>query len=291
MATIAAGLVIGSILFAGLDAGSHFIPQRALSRGVRLFENATGRLWPGLERSLALKSARVEVEPGINLLLDPLDLVSQEILVTGHWQPELWQSIMGNLPQGAVFFDVGAHIGYDSLKASTKVGPNGKVIAFEPNPRTLEQLRSNVLASHAVNVIIEPIACTDRESTLTLYDSTPEGNSGASSLSLANADEAGRGSLPAYEVRGRRIDDVVQELGLTRLDVMKIDVEGAEYLVLKGAQDSLRKFHPKLVVEVIPRQLANMGARIEDIVSLLNELGYGAGKPVDSMDWEWTAKK
>ena len=42
---------------------------------------------------------------------------------------------------------------------------------------------------------------------------------------------------------------------------------------------------------MIPKQLANMGARIEDIVSLLNELGYGEGKPVDSMDWQWTAKK
>ena len=222
------GVTIGTILYAGLDAGSHFIPQRVLSRGVRIIENTTSRVWPALERKVALRPARVEVEPGISLLLDPLDL------------PELWQSMSEVLSPGAVFLDVGAHIGYDTLKAGVRVGPSGKVISFEPSPRTLMQLNANVSASHATNVIVEPVACTDQESPL--YDSTPEGNSGASSLSLANADEAGRGSLPSYEVRGRLIDDVVQELGLTRVDVMKIDVEGAEFLVLNGAKNTLRRF-------------------------------------------------
>jgi hypothetical protein len=91
-------------------------------------------------------------------------------------------------------------------------------------------------------------------------------------------------------VRGRRIDDVVPELGLTRVDVVKIDVEGAEVLVLRGARETLMRFHPKLVMEVLPDHLANLNTSVEELLSLLNELGYGPGKRVDKTDWEFTAK-
>ncbi len=96
--------------------------------------------------------------------------------------------------------------------------------------------------------------------------------------------------MPSYTVKGRPIDNVVRELGLNRLDVMKVDVEGAEYLVLRGARETLLRFHPKLVMEVEPFQLVNMKTSVEDLVSLLKDLGYGPGKQVDATDWEWTIK-
>ena len=285
---ILAGCAIGLEIMS-LDARGRFIPQRLLLQSVFLWEKTTGQVPTTLEKT-ALQPVRVEVERGVNLLLDPGDLVARRILIGGDWQPEVWQSISAGLSAGAVFLDVGAHIGYDTLKASVRVGEGGKVIAFEPNPRTLEQLRANIAASHAANVIVEPIACTDSEQMLTLYDSTSEGNSGASSLSLANADETARGGLPSYAIRGRPIDHVAAELGLQRVDVIKVDVEGAEYLVLRGLRETLRRFHPKVVMEVVPAQLANMKATVEDVVSLMNELGYGPHKQVDDTDWEWTVK-
>jgi FkbM family methyltransferase len=284
---VAAGCAIG-IFAAGLDAGGHFISQRCILRARRLYLRRPEIV--GTLTNTGLKPVRVDVERGVNLLLDPDDLVAREIIITGLWQPEVWHSIAGGLSEGAVFLDVGAHIGYDSLKASVKVGNSGKVISFEPNPRTLDQLRGNLAASHATNVTVEPIACTDKEETLTLYDSTPEGNSGASSLSLKNADENGVGTLPSYTVTGRPIDHVVRELGLTRLDVIKIDVEGAEYLVLLGLRETLLRFHPKVVMEVVPYQLANMNATVEQVIALMKELGYSPAKQVDATDWEWTAK-
>jgi hypothetical protein len=96
--------------------------------------------------------------------------------------------------------------------------------------------------------------------------------------------------LPSYSVRRRPIDDVVRELALSRVDVIKVDAEGAEYLVLRGARETLRRFHPKLVMEVVPAQLASLNATVEDLVSLMNELGYGPAKQVDGTDWEWTIK-
>jgi hypothetical protein len=77
---------------------------------------------------------------------------------------------------------------------------------------------------------------------------------------------------------------------LNRIDVIKVDVEGAEYLVLRGARETLLRFHPKLVVEVDRFQLANMKATVEDLFSLVKELGYSRARQVDPTDWEWTVK-
>lgn len=286
---VLAGLAIGSVV-TSLDAGGRFIPQRLFLRAVSLWDQVTGRPPVGRGETSLLKPVRVEVERGVSLLLDPADLIAGEILIHGVWQEPVWRSISDGLSDGAVFLDVGAHIGYYSLKGSVKVGPGGKVISFEPNPHTVEQLRGNIAASHAVNVIVEPIACTDSEQMLTLYDSTSEGNSGASSLSLANADDIKRGALPSYAVRGRPIDHVIAELGLKRVDVIKVDVEGAEYLVLRGLRETLRRFHPRVVMEVVPAQLANMNATPDDLISLMAELGYGPHREVDYSDWEWTFK-
>lgn len=96
-------------------------------------------------------------------------LIAVTILRSAVWQPEVWDSLRPALSDGAVFLDVGAHIGYFSLKSAAVVGRNGRVVAFEPNPETLQALRANIAASHAANVIVEPIACTDQEQTLTLY--------------------------------------------------------------------------------------------------------------------------
>ncbi|MEO7273623.1 MAG: FkbM family methyltransferase [Vicinamibacterales bacterium] len=241
-------------------------------------------MWIGL-----LRPVRVEVEPGVSLLLDPSDEIGRTVLVSraGRWEPDVWRAISSGLPVGGVFFDVGAHIGYDSLKAAAAVGEGGRVVAFEPNPNTLSQLRENIKASRATNVRVEPIACTDTETTLTLFDSTLGGNSGATSLSAANAGPVTR----PYTVRGRPIDDVVNELGIGRVDVLKADVEGAEVMVLRGAAETLKRFHPKLILEVVPRQLENMGTSVSELEALVRSLGYTTSKVVDYKNKEYTVER
>jgi FkbM family methyltransferase len=251
------------------------------------------RLVPILFRIGVLGPARIEIEPGVSVLLDPRDLVPATILRTGEWQPEIWESISPALSEGSVFLDVGAHIGYFSLKAAIKVGKTGRVVSFEPNPPIVAILRENVTASHAGNVIVEPIAATDREEMVTLY-AAPVINTGASSLASQNADFSGDGQPPkGYSVRGRPIDDVIRELGLTRVDAVKIDVEGAEVSVLKGAANTLKRFHPKLVIEVRRDLLASFQTTPEDVTSLIKAAGYNHSRPLnpEKDDWEWTAQE
>lgn len=249
---------------------------------------AINGLVPIMTRHGLLTPVRVEVEPHMSFLLDPRDLVPVTILRTGEWQPEIWQAMAPELLPGSVFLDVGAHIGYFSLKAAVAVGKSGRVVAFEPNPETVALLNDNVRASGANNVTVEPIACTDREQTLTLY-AAGEINTGMSSLARANANVTEEGPKP-YTVRGRPIDAVVRELNLNRVDAIKIDVEGAELLVLKGTLDTLKRFHPKLVIELVPEQLASFKATPEEVRALIREVGYTHVKPLNSppTDWEFT---
>ncbi len=247
------------------------------------------KLVPIMYRIGILGPARLEVEPGVSFLLDPRDLVSVSIIRGGSWQPELWDSMSPSLAEGGVLLDVGAHIGYFSIKGSVKVGKTGHVVAFEPNPETLQLLRDNIAASHAENVIVEPIACTDREQMLTLYLGPPS-NTGMTSLASENVPLEGPPKL--YTVRGRMIDDVVRELKLTRVDAIKIDVEGAEAYVLRGALNTLKLYHPKVIVEVVPSQLAALHSTPDDVIAVLKQAGYNHSRPLNTpvTDWEWTVQ-
>lgn len=295
MTLIALGIIVATVAVLQISEAGRSLTVRSYLRAERLWQRdfpiESARAFtarPLMTRLGLLRPVRVRVEPGVSLWLDPSDDISRTILIrrAGRWEPEVWGAISSALPEGATFFDVGAHIGYDSLKAAVKVGPAGRVVAFEPNPNTLQQLRDNIAASGATNVIVQPIACTDREQMLTLFDSTPGGNSGSSSLSAANAGSMSR----PYTVRGRPIDDVVRELGFERIDVLKADVEGAELIVLRGAAESLKRFHPKLILEVVPRQLENMNASVAELEAFIKEMGYNASRSIDYKNKEYTVR-
>jgi len=214
----------------------------------------------------------VEVEPHLHLQLDSQDGLDRTILATGVWERETWLGLAERIPAGGVFVDVGAHIGYYSLKAAAMVGPSGRVLAIEPNPETIRRLRADIRESGASQVLVEPVACSDSEGMVEFFAATRE-NAGASSLSKANAASAGP-IARSYRVRTRRLDAIVRESGVTRVDVIKIDVEGAELLVLKGAGETLDRYHPVVAVEMIDQQLANMGTSSADVIGLLRTHGY-----------------
>jgi FkbM family methyltransferase len=285
-----------AILFLALEAFAHINPSKTLSVYYRLERKWDARWPPGhdllynLEPTMirigVLRPARVEIERGISLYLDPRDLVPVSILRGGEWQPEIWSSISAALPKDGVFFDVGAHIGYYSVKAARRVGHGGRVVAFEPNPEIVRLLRDNVESNKLSEIEVLPIACADRDQTLTFFASATA-NTGASSLAEANADPGMGGNSKSYQVRARPIDDVVRELNVQRLDVMKVDVEGAEVYVLRGAIQSLNRFHPKIIAEVVPRQLENMKSSKEELFALLESLGYSIRRPLNETKTDW----
>lgn len=215
----------------------------------------------------------VDVEPGVTMRLDPFDKVTLTILAQGTWEPRTWQEMQAHIPEGGTFIDVGAHVGWYSLKAAKKVGPKGRVISIEPNPETIPSLKENIRANRDESIItVAPVACASSESVLTLY-AAPRLNTGESSLSKANASQEGQPAA-SYQVRARPLDDIAKDAGLTRADFLKIDVEGAEFLVLKGATTVLDSFRPVVVLELVDSQLKSMGTSEEEVVAFMRLHGY-----------------
>ena len=148
---------------------------------------------------------------------------------------------LGFLRQGMVAFDVGAHIGEYTVLFGSAVGSGGWVHAFEPDPRVLPFLRENVEINHLANVTVNGVALADRKAAESF---TPRSDATASGLTRFSQPDETR-TLP---VPTTTIDAYVEENGIGALDAIKIDVEGAELAVLKGAVRTLQVLRPGLLL-------------------------------------------
>lgn len=274
----------------GLSMGLVPVEQRtrATARFMASDQNNTVQIVVGVlsEFALPLLNATGFIQPmemdigrGLRMHLDARDLVPRSIIANGVYEPRTTQAIEDHLAPGGAFIDVGAHIGFHSLRAAVKVGSQGRVISVEPNPDTLRELNRNIAASKAAGILVQPVACSDKESTLQLFAGSLA-NTGMSSLSKKTAEAEGE-SGRQFQVRARPLDDIVAEAGLERLDALKIDVEGAEMMVLKGARKTIERFHPFLVMEVKEEQLVAMGTNKAAVFAFLQELGYTPGRAIE----------
>ncbi len=158
---------------------------------------------------------------------------------------------------GAVVYDIGANVGYFSLLAAVLAGPEGRVFAFEPLPRNLAFLRRHVALNGLGNIVaIVPAAVSERSGEAAF-------DTGASSA-MGHLTESG-----GITVQMVALDEMMAAGELPPPDFMKIDVEGAEYAVLKGARDLLKKYQPVLFLDTHQREAHR------PTIALLQELGYG----------------
>jgi FkbM family methyltransferase len=184
----------------------------------------------------------------------------------GEWEPDVAQVIAFFMGQGGVFIDVGANIGYHSLRLAAAL-PAAQVFAFEPNPSVCAELRRNVRLSGVENVSVRECALADRAGTLSFYAQRPEAyNRGNSSL-RCNPDR-GR-AFDEIEVRVARLDEVVDARTAARTRVIKIDTEGSEAAVLAGAQALIGAARPVIVLEFETRFCAEPRAALRRLTELL----------------------
>jgi FkbM family methyltransferase len=182
-----------------------------------------------------------------------------------YYEPEL-AYLETVLSPGKVFIDVGANFGVYTLVASKLVGEAGQVIAFEPTAQSFITLQKNIALNHSANVRAFQIALAQRKEKAWLYHGLdPVGNSlGMDPL------RGGKGE----EVQTEALDNVLVEKGIDRVDVIKIDVEGAEELVLRGATKSLTAYNPVVIFEFNPDYAARLGLSPYGARDLLESLSY-----------------
>jgi FkbM family methyltransferase len=167
--------------------------------------------------------------------------------VHGYWLGS-YESVTSSelrslLDPGAVFFDVGAHVGFYTLMASRVVGQGGLVVAFEPNPRNLTFLHRHVGMNAIRNVQVIEAAASSTPGMLRFRAETES--------SMGHVSDVG-----TIEVAATTLDDAVFARGARAPDVIKIDVEGHEAPVLEGATRILDRFGPAIVLEVGEEQRA-----------------------------------
>ncbi len=201
--------------------------------------------------------------------LDPKNgLVDKKIFKDGVWEPKVAAAIYSALRPGDTFFDIGANVGFFTLFAAAKVGPGGMVHAFEPLQKLNEQLGASVEANGFRNVSLHRVACGD--STGLAQINVFAHNIGKSSLYDEKINDA---KIETVELV--RLDDYL-ELAVP-VNLMKIDVEGYEYEVLKGAQKTIAKYKPTIIMEFAVNRLANItgdDATAYAILEFLKQKGY-----------------
>lgn len=183
----------------------------------------------------------------------------------GERDPEMCRFIARHVPVGGTFVDAGANIGAYSLAAARQVGPEGRLLAFEAHPGTHEFLRWNLEANGFGWAKTFQVALGEQEAAITLE--VEEANPGETHVA------SGPPEANAARVRMRRLDDVLREEGVAAIDYLKIDVEGFELPVLRGAMRVLAA-SPRVAVqtEMQARHAARYGHDLDDIGLLLGQI-------------------
>ncbi len=164
-------------------------------------------------------------------------IASGSRFVRGTYEPRQCEVFQRLARPGGTVFDVGAHVGFYTVLSSQLTGPDGRVFAFEPLPANLRYLRRHCRINGCANVTVYEVAVGDRDGTARFDDSH---GTGVGHLSSG-------GSL---DVRVRALDAMIASGEVPVPDFIKVDVEGAELLVLDGAKRLLTDHLPVVVLSV-----------------------------------------
>jgi FkbM family methyltransferase len=240
------------------------LPPRAvqvLERVVRTWPFTAWPLRPLVRRGMdQILTGEVTIKRGAGAGLRLEATGAKAAFTVGTDEPAVQEELVRVLRPGSVLYDVGANVGFLTLIAARLVGPAGHVYAFEPIPANARAIERNAALNGLGNITVLELALSDRAGDAVLR--VPDVNQGAHLAEVV--DEL----IPADElvVRTAALDELAEEQGLRAPDLVKLDVEGAELLVLEGMRRSLEAHRPGLICE-----LHGTRAAIEE---LLPRLGY-----------------
>lgn len=191
--------------------------------------------------------------------------------------PELDVDWMGKrlLKPGDVFIDIGACYGYHALTCARRVGSQGRVYAFEPQLDMFAALQENARYNGLATVEAENLALSDRSECLQLYRFS---DLGVGHTSIATLGHAVSQVLTCPAIT---LDEYLARRGINHVTLIKLDAEGSELKILRGAQAVLRTPHPPMwIVEVNMTTAQACGYHPRDVFSFLANFGYRAYKPL-----------
>lgn len=209
---------------------------------------------------------------GQTMLLHIRDWVQYHLFLYGYYEKEeslFWLDFAKG--DKKVIFDIGANVGYFTLLAAHATGNNSRVFAFEPVTRTFNRLKENLkLNEIKATVITEKLAVGKSDSTLTIH----VGNQYNWGMSSVNQHE--ESSSEAETINCISLDSYTGKKGISRIDLIKIDVEGAEFDAISGMLNSIEKHRPILMIELLDTHLSKQGHYSGEIYEMLFRFNYEA---------------
>lgn len=185
-----------------------------------------------------------------------------------EYEKDNYDFIKDHVKHGMHVIDIGAHIGLFSVCTSQLAGPTGKIVCFEPTPGTFEILKNTLKLNHCDNVIPrrEAVGSTAGKATFYVSDEIVGCNSN-SLVQMNKSRQAGQ------DVMVTTVDDICRDHAL-KPGLIKIDVEGAELNVLKGAGRTMKNERPIMIVGLHPVFIKKNGDSLTEIWTIIKENGY-----------------
>jgi FkbM family methyltransferase len=206
------------------------------------FQFACSRIIAWGEKHLGFEAPLLYLRSGLTVEYSSLvagDIVIRDLLLTGSFEPKQTEIIKRLLPNGGTFIDVGANVGYFSIVGATTLGPSGRVYAFEPVADIYKLLCRNISLNKLNNVTPVNSACFSSSGEMAMMRDIDSAKSRLSPVAQENE-----------TVQLTTLDAFVDEVGLERIDFIKIDAEGSDLEVLKGASRTVGRFRPAVMVEL-----------------------------------------
>jgi FkbM family methyltransferase len=229
---------------------------------------------------LGVERFAVKLHTGQTLELRSHDVLARRLVFESFFEPQVRDSLRMLVRPGATVLDLGANIGYFSVLLSSWVGQQGRVLAFEPQPVMQRELRRNLMRNGISNVSVFGIALGEYEGTAEFCLTDPGFEAMGSLRENGRFRVAARSVVPV-----RQLDTVLAESGINTVEVIKMDTEGAELSILKGATRLLSgPKAPAIVLEAKAANAAAFGYSLRDLRTFLESFGYGLAS-LDEETW------
>ena len=226
--------------------------RRLLGRGYRAYQRASrGR-------------RVVATVDGITYQLDLSEYIDSSIYFGGCFEPHTTAAINRLCRPGMTVIDIGANVGCHALRFAKLAGPAGRVVAFEPMAWARAKLLRNIELNKFQNVTVESVALSDSAGTREAYFRS----------SWQSEEGSDPESLKPGPVTFETLDGYAERRGLGRVDMVKLDVDGFEFRVIRGAARTLAAHKPVIIIELGPHLLAHAGDDVGEMAEFLASLGY-----------------
>lgn len=208
--------------------------------------------------------------------LDLSELIDSEMFYRGVCEPNTANALAQLSKPGNVVFDIGANVGSHTLPLAKLVGTEGMVYAFEPVEWARKKLKRNIELNSFKNIRLVPVALSDQiqmhgsEQFRASFKITSQADVGADGELTQNWWNA----CDHLDTDFDTLDAFVKKNGLIRLDLIKLDVDGYEGKVMRGAIKTLDHFRPIILMEIAPSWAKARGESLSEIVNNLSNIGY-----------------